>query len=206
MATTSSVSSPQVEQVLSAQLNALDTILDIDAKLSAIHEPHRVLECILQEGLKIISSDRGEIWTYNAQSDELELACSQGPLSEYLLPRMPAYLGISGRALRKKCPHIVSDVQEDPDYLDLCKKYPANTPYGRFLRGFRSTVKVPLVVNSSIMGLFCAHSPFINDFPESAMKLLAVLLQRAIWVFRGARAHDQSLTEVWRRAADIAEP
>lgn len=204
MATTSVGPFPQVEQVLHAELTALDTILDIDAKLSAIHEPHRVLECILKEGLKIIGGDRGEIWTYNGPSDELELACAQGPLSEYLPKNMPANVGISGRAIREQRPQRVADVQEDPDYLKLCEQYPADTDYGRFLRGFRSTVKIPLLANSSVMGLFCAHSPSINDFPESTMKLLAVLLHRATWVFRGARSQDQSLKDAWQRAADIA--
>jgi len=36
------------------------------------------------------------------------------------------------------------------------------------------------------------------------MKLLAALLQRATWVFRGARSHDQALIAAWQRAADIA--
>lgn len=204
MATTSFGPSPQVEQALHAELEALDTILDIDAKLSAIHEPHRVLECILQEGLKIIGGDRGEIWTYNAQFDELELACAQGALAECLPARRLANVGISGRAIRNKQPQMVPDIQEDQDYLKLCEQHPADTPYGAFLRGCRSTVQIPLLANGSVIGLFCATSPSINNFPESAMKLLAVLLQRATWVFRGAMSHDQSLTAAWQRAADIA--
>lgn len=193
-----------IEQELRAQITHLQLLLDIDAKIGMTLDPHKILQLILSEGLRIIGCDRGDIALLDEPAGELVLACAQGPLTEYIPTRVNAHEGISGRVLREKRIQKVADVQQDADYLALLVKHPAETPYGTFLRSFCSTVKLPLLLQGRPIGVFCAHSPCQNNFAGHTVTLLAALIHRAVWAVHNARTHEQTRQALWEHASEVS--
>jgi len=150
-----------------------------------------VLDRLLAEGLKTADYDRGDIRLLDRNSGELVLWSKQGQLTSLEPKRVSANEGISGRALREVKPQTVPDVQCDADYLSLLEKY-KGTEYERFLRSFRSAVKVPILGSDGPIGVFCAHSPGVNTFSDDKVVRLEKLMRRAAWAVANAQVHEEA--------------
>jgi len=151
----------------------------------------QVLGCLLAEGLKIAEYDRGDIRLLDRNTGELVLWGSQGPLTSFEPKRVSAQEGISGRALRGREPLTVPDVRLDLDYLALLAKY-EGTDYAKFLRSFRSAVKVPILGPDGPIGVFCAHSPEVNTLSDETLSMLERLMRRAAWAVTNAQVHEEA--------------
>lgn len=172
------------------QSEELDLFRRIDG-IGCSLDLREVLDRLLTEGLKIAEYDRGDIRLLDRNTGELVLWSSQGPLTTYEPKRVSAQEGISGRALRSREPQTVPDVHEDPDYISLLQKY-EGTDYAKFLRSFRSAVKVPILGSDGAIGIFCAHSPKVNTLSEEKIRLLERLMRRATWAVTNAQMHEEA--------------
>jgi transcriptional regulator with GAF, ATPase, and Fis domain len=172
------------------QSEELDLFRRIDG-IGCSLDLREVLDRLLTEGLKIAEYDRGDIRLIDRNTGELVLWSSLGPLTTFEPKRVSAQEGISGRALRSREPLTVPNVHQDPDYISLLEKY-EGTDYAKFLRSFRSAVKVPILGSDGAIGIFCAHSPDVNTLSEEKVRMLERLMRRATWAVTNAQMHEEA--------------
>jgi transcriptional regulator with GAF, ATPase, and Fis domain len=172
------------------RVSDVDLLLKIGERIGSTLELGAVLEVVLDAGREITGCDRADIRLLDAESGELVLVQRQGAMTEFEPERVSAADGISARALVEMRTQWVPDVQLDDDYRNLLLKYPENTDYGKFLRSFRATVKVPILGPDRAIGVFCGHSSTVNDFSTCNFRLLEGVMRWAGWAVNSAKARD----------------
>lgn len=107
----------------------------------------------------------------NDQNKTIEPVASAGHLESYLerLPPIstldiPAGRGPSGRAFREKKTVVINDIENDEGFAIWKDKARE--------KGFKSSIALPLIINSEVIGTFNLYSTVLNFFNSNTIYLL----------------------------------
>lgn len=177
---------------------------DIMQEMTRARHKEDILNMILNQGLKLVGSNRGWISLYDLKTGELKIeVCSDEEVNPLTLQ---SGKGITGQALQRGKPILVEDVRD--------KKWEAI--YEEFSPDTRSELAVPIsIANAEVrigkdvrlaskpIGVFNIESPMIGAFTETDKERIWSLT-RQLAIILDKLEFDQKLANLRRKEREIA--
>jgi diguanylate cyclase (GGDEF)-like protein len=147
------------ERTRAEQLSVLHAVAT--AATESDNEDQLIDNATLIIGQRLFSNSFG-ILLLDESTQELYLHSSYRIGSNEGLARVPVGVGVAGSVAKSGKPLRVNDVSESPDYLSL---YPLT----------RSQLCMPLILESKLLGVANAESPYTNAFSSEDEELLTII-------------------------------
>ena len=156
----------------------LETLAEIGREMSSILDLDQLLTRIASLTKRLIDYRTFGILLLNEPRQELEmkLAVSYGKGAE--TKHMKLGEGLVGWAALHKEPVLVSDVSQDPRYVNL-------------VDDARSELVIPMLIKDRCIGVFDLESPELNAFTKEHAELLTLLASQAAVAIDNARLYDE---------------
>jgi phosphoserine phosphatase RsbU/P len=146
----------------------MSSILDLDALLTRIASLTKRLIDYRTFGILLLDEATGEL--------EMKLAVRYGKGAESKHLRLGE--GLVGWAALHKEPVLVSDVSQDPRYINL-------------VPDARSELVIPMLIKDRCVGVFDLESPELDAFTKEHKELLTLLASQAAVAIENARLYDE---------------
>src|SRR5262245_59914525 len=146
----------------------MSSILDLDALLTRIASLTKRLIDYRTFGILLLDEATGEL--------EMKLAVRYGQGAESKHLRLGE--GLVGWAALHKEPVLVSDVSQDPRYIDM-------------VPDARSELVIPMLIKDRCIGVFDLESPELDAFTKEHKELLTLLASQAAVAIDNARLYDE---------------
>jgi sigma-B regulation protein RsbU (phosphoserine phosphatase) len=146
----------------------MSSILDLDALLTRIASLTKRLIDYRTFGILLLDEDTQEL--------ELKLAVRYGQGAETKHLRLGE--GLVGWAALHKEPVLVSDVSQDPRYINL-------------VPDARSELVIPMLIKDRCIGVFDLESPELDAFSKEHQELLTLLASQAAVAIDNARLYEE---------------
>jgi len=146
----------------------MSSILDLDALLTRIASLTKRLIDYRTFGILLLDESTGEL--------EMKLAVRYGKGAESKHIRLGE--GLVGWSAQHKEPVLVSDVSQDPRYLNL-------------VPDVRSELVIPMLIKDRCIGVFDLESPELDAFTKEHKELLTLLASQAAVAIDNARLYDE---------------
>jgi phosphoserine phosphatase RsbU/P len=146
----------------------MSSILDLDALLTRIASLTKRLIDYRTFGILLLDEQSGEL--------ELKMAVSYGKGAESKQFRLGE--GLVGWAALHKEPVLVSDVSQDPRYINL-------------VPDARSELVIPMLIKDRCLGVFDLESPELDAFTKEHKELLTLLASQAAVAIDNARLYEE---------------
>ncbi|HEY1302793.1 MAG TPA: GAF domain-containing protein [Vicinamibacterales bacterium] len=146
----------------------MSSILDLDALLTRIASLTKRLIDYRTFGILLLDEATGEL--------EMKLAVRYGKGAESKHVRLGE--GLVGWAALHKEPVLVSDVSQDPRYINL-------------VPDARSELVIPMLIKDRCIGVFDLESPELDAFTKEHKELLTLLASQAAVAIDNARLYEE---------------
>jgi phosphoserine phosphatase RsbU/P len=146
----------------------MSSILDLDALLTRIASLTKRLIDYRTFGILLLDEASGEL--------ELKMAVRYGQGAESKQFRLGE--GLVGWAALHKEPVLVSDVSQDPRYINL-------------VPDARSELVIPMLIKDRCIGVFDLESPELDAFTKEHKELLTLLASQAAVAIDNARLYEE---------------
>jgi sigma-B regulation protein RsbU (phosphoserine phosphatase) len=146
----------------------MSSILDLDALLTRIASLTKRLIDYRTFGILLLDESTSEL--------EMKLAVRYGKGAESKHIRLGE--GLVGWSAQHKEPVLVSDVSQDPRYLNL-------------VPDVRSELVIPMLTKDRCIGVFDLESPELDAFTKEHKELLTLLASQAAVAIDNARLYDE---------------
>jgi signal transduction histidine kinase len=168
----------------------LTTLNEVTRQLTSTLELEPLLQNILQSAVDILSCAAGSLLLVDETSDELVFRVVVSPVASDLLNRrLPAGVGVVGKAVKSKGPIIVNDVTRFPEWFSQTDKKTG------FLT--RALLVIPLLVKERVIGVIeVINKKDGSPFSQDDQDLLAAFAAQAAVAIENARLYtltDQAL-------------
>ena len=144
-----------------ASVLAVDQLFDRIAQLTRRVIDYRTF------GILMVDEDRGDL--------EMKFAVQYGEKVE--VPRVRLGEGLVGYAALHREPVLVSDVSQDPRYINL-------------VPDVRSELAIPLLLKDRCIGVFDLESPELDAFSKRDVEILTLLASQAAVAIENARLYE----------------
>jgi len=161
------------------------TLLDTAETLSTTLQLDKLLERVLDELQRVVSYDSASIsmlrdeWCWTVASRGLEHippAQRNFDLGERLLVQ---------RVVRERCPVIVPDVRDEPDWIHVEGSEPV-----------RSWLSVPLISKDKVTGVLMVDSHHPNTYDEGAARLAFAFAHQVALAIENSRLYEQTRVQL----------
>jgi phosphoserine phosphatase RsbU/P len=146
----------------------MSSILDLDALLTRIASLTKRLIDYRTFGILLLDEDTQQL--------EMKLAVRYGQGAESKNFRLGE--GLVGWAAEHKEPVLVSDVSQDPRYINL-------------VADARSELVIPMLIKDRCIGVFDLESPELDAFSKEHQELLTLLASQAAVAIDNARLYEE---------------
>ena len=159
-------------------VETLETLAEIGREMSSILDLDALLTRIASLTKRLIDYRTFGILLLDEGSDELEmkLAVRYGKGAESKHVRLGE--GLVGWAALHKEPVLVSDVSQDPRYINM-------------VDDARSEMVIPMLIKDRCIGVFDLESPELNAFNKEHKELLTLLASQAAVAIDNARLYEE---------------
>src|SRR2546425_384309 len=163
---------------LKARYERLDLLYQVSNVIHSTLEPHRALQLIVDEAVRLMGASSGSVALLNPTSGFLEIEAARGlPLAASKL-KLKLGEGVTGWVARAGRPAGVGDVSKDPRYIMV-------------RRNVRSELAVPLEVNGVVRGVLNVDSDRLNAFTAENQELLQELGAQVAKVIHNTWLYEQ---------------
>jgi sigma-B regulation protein RsbU (phosphoserine phosphatase) len=159
-------------------IDTLETLAEIGREMSSILDLDTLLTRIASLTKRLIDYRTFGILLLDESTSELEmkLAVRYGKGAESKHIRLGE--GLVGWSAQHKEPVLVSDVSQDPRYLNL-------------VPDVRSELVIPMLIKDRCVGVFDLESPELDAFTKEHKELLTLLASQAAVAIDNARLYDE---------------
>jgi sigma-B regulation protein RsbU (phosphoserine phosphatase) len=144
------------------------SVLDLDELFSRIALLAKRVIDYRTFGILLLDEERGEL--------EMKLAVKYGEKLE--VPRVRLGEGLIGYAALHREPVLVSDVSQDPRYINL-------------VPDVRSELAIPLLLKDRCIGVVDLESPELDAFSKRDVEILTLLASQAAVAIENARLYEE---------------
>jgi sigma-B regulation protein RsbU (phosphoserine phosphatase) len=195
---------PNVETKLAQELpeSVLATLAEIGEEINASLNLDRVLSKMATLIKRLIDYEIFTVMLLDDRSQMLFNRFAVGYSQEMVENwRIPVGQGISGAAAASRLPILVSDVRQDPRYINS-------------IDSVRSELAVPLLFKNQVVGVIDIQSSQIDNFTSEQQEILVLLASRLATAIENARLFERArsqadtlllLNEVGREASSILD-
>ena len=152
------------------------------AVVSSYANLDKALETILEDGLKILNYNHGQLFIL--EGNELVVsATTTEPAEKELGQRLHVENSVSGLAVQRKDTVIIDDVDKEPRYQRMLEA-----------EYMRSEIAVPLIQDDRVFGVLNIESPVLNAFSKHDTEMLETLAGQAAIAIKNDRSRKELLT------------
>ena len=144
------------------------SILDLDELFTRIAQLTKRVMDYRTFGILLLNEDTGEL--------EMKLAVKYGEKVE--IPRVRLGEGLVGYAALHREPVLVSDVAQDPRYINL-------------VPDVRSELAIPMLLKDRCIGVVDLESPELDAFSKRDVEILTLLASQAAVAIENARLYEE---------------
>ncbi len=153
----------------------LKLLHDIDQCLYASEDPQKVLDEVILLSTRFFKVSHGTISLFNPNSNRLEIEAFVGFPKECQEWQLPMGMGLTGWVALHNKGACVNDTTQDPRYVCM-------------IENLNSAIAIPLVIDSSALGVVSLESPVKGAFSELHLEQLTEI----------TRTLGRVLDKVWR--------
>ena len=129
-----------------------------------------VLQLVLEMGMDLTGSERGNIMWYDPVRNDLEMRAVKGESLSSIGTRQRIGEGIVGLAAQKRKSYNVADIEVDP----------WSTIYLRLIPGMRSELAVPLTEGDNLLGVLNLEHPTVGAYGSQSQERVEALARQAV--------------------------
>jgi len=165
------------------KIKQLLTLQTISKRTSSTFNLHKLLNVISASALKITKASSCTLFLIDDDSKQLKIASRHGYGSlDVENFRLKVGEGIIGWVAASGVPLLVSDVSQDPRYLEI-------------IEGVASQLAVPLISEKNVLGVLNIDSRNRAAFSEDDLKLLMIFAGHTASLIKNVRLYGQVITE-----------
>ena len=166
--------------IINFHAGELKALRKIDAAiLSYTADLKQTLQTILNESLKLINAQHGELTLLEGQELVIKATSDQSKEKE-VGKRLKIEKSVSGKAISQKKSILIPNVEEEPLYQRVLTD-----------DHMRSEVVVPLIEHKRAIGVLNIESPILNAFTVHDQELLEAIADQAVIAVRNARSSQE---------------
>ena len=156
---------------------ALETLAEISREVAAVLDLDQLFAKIAQLTKRVIDYRTFGILLLNDENElEIKLAVQFG--EKHDLPRVKLGEGLVGYAALHREPVLVSNVAEDPRYIQV-------------VPDVRSELAIPMLIKDRCIGVFDLESPELDAFSKRDVEILTLLASQAAVAIENARLYEE---------------
>jgi PAS domain S-box-containing protein len=182
----------QAEQERARRLDELEAVNQLSTALRASQSLAEMLPRLLEETLRLMNTQAGAIWLYDASSGELHSQAAQGWYQQFSTIPMKPGEGVGGQVFTTGQPHFTAEIAADPASREAVR---SQIPKGW------SGVCVPIRTASETIGVFYMAAPLPRVFKPEEVRLLTTLVEIAGNAIHRMRLHAETELHVQRLSA-----
>lgn len=173
-------------------------VLESAQDLTAITDPDRILQAIVQRARRLMNCDVGYLSIYDPRQSAFYVRATDGAFSEnFKQVRVPLDVGICGFVARHKIPYSSSDYGSDSRFPHTSGIDSAVTE-----ENINSILGVPLLAGESVTGVLFVGDRYVRTYSPWEKHILSVLAAHASVALNNARLFEQTQMAL-RQASDI---
>ncbi len=178
-------------RALTQRVEELSTTAEIVHELAAASlDLERVIDLMLDRAMEATGAEYGMIALHDKEKGGLLLLSQKGyplgVLESYRYEPWPIEQGIVGRVVKTGTVSLVSDVSQDPDYVEIVEQV-------------RSQLAVPIIREGGVIGVVSLESSELARFCERDAGFVSYLAKHVAIAIENARLYE-SVTERMREA------
>ena len=163
----------------------IEQVLGIDQRISAILEPHHLIDFIIEKATEILEVQRCSLMILDVEEQELLIKGARG-LDEDIIINTRIKIGesIAGLVARDGNPLLVTDIEVEPI---IGRK-------NNFLYKSKSFLSVPIKLRDKVVGVFNASDkgPMGEDvFTQTDLKVISMIIQQAAIAIENANYYRE---------------
>jgi sigma-B regulation protein RsbU (phosphoserine phosphatase) len=156
---------------------ALETLAEVSREVAAVLDLDELFARIAQLTKRVIDYRTFGILLLNDENElEIKLAVQFG--EKHDLPRVKLGEGLVGYAALHREPVLVSNVAEDPRYIQV-------------VPDVRSELAIPMLIKDRCIGVFDLESPELDAFSKRDVEILTLLASQAAVAIENARLYEE---------------
>jgi sigma-B regulation protein RsbU (phosphoserine phosphatase) len=159
-------------------VDTLETLAEIGREMSSILDLDVLLTRIAGLTKRLIDYRTFGILLLNDATQELDMKFAVRYGEDATSKRVKLGEGLVGWAAQHKEPVLVSDVSQDPRYLNL-------------VPDARSELVIPMLIKDRCIGVFDLESPELDAFTKEHKELLTLLASQAAVAIENARLYEE---------------
>ena len=159
-------------------VDTLETLAEIGREMSSILDLDVLLTRIAGLTKRLIDYRTFGILLLNEATQELDMKFAVRYGEDATSKRVQLGQGLVGWAAQHKEPVLVSDVSQDPRYLNL-------------VPDARSELVIPMLIKDRCIGVFDLESPELDAFTKEHKELLTLLASQAAVAIENARLYEE---------------
>jgi sigma-B regulation protein RsbU (phosphoserine phosphatase) len=157
--------------------DALETLAEVSREVAAVLDLDQLFAKIAQLTKRVIDYRTFGILLLN-DADELEIKLAVHFGEKRSLPRVKLGEGLVGYAALHREPVMVSNVAEDPRYIQV-------------VPDVRSELAIPMLIKDRCIGVFDLESPELDAFTKRDVEILTLLASQAAVAIENARLYEE---------------
>jgi putative methionine-R-sulfoxide reductase with GAF domain len=174
------------EEVVQARTRQLQTVLDVNARISNILQVDRLLQDVSDVVKERFGLYHAHVYLLNPGQDRLVLTAGSGYVGRQMVAEgrvidMKNLNSIAATAARTRTPVYVEDVRQSPTFL----AHP-------LLPNTRSELSLPLIARGSVIGVLDVQSELLAFFDEQTQTILATMATQIATAISNARQFEQA--------------
>jgi PAS domain S-box-containing protein len=182
----------QAEQERAQRLEELEAVNQLSTALRASQSLAEMLPRLLEETLRLMNTQAGAIWLYDAPSGELHSQAAQGWYQQLSTIPMKPGEGVGGRVFTTGQPYFTAEIADDPTSREAVRS--------KIPKGW-SGVCVPIRTAAETIGVFFMAVPLPRVFKPEEVRLLTTLVEIAGNAIHRMRLHAETELHVQRLSA-----
>ena len=165
---------------LARQIEAEQALREIAARISALHDPHDILQRTVDAARRLLGADGAILELIDANDREMLRWAHDAGVSDHFDPHyvreltLPVGVGLTGRAVAEERVLIAGD--------DLAGEFPPSTESDHFFAttGFRSMIAAPIVGEAGPLGAIEVYCTRPHSFEEREQESERIQIDRAV--------------------------
>ena len=157
--------------------DAFETLAEIGRDVASVLDLDELFTRIGQSMRRVIDYRTFGIWLLNESRADLEIKLAVQYGEKVEVPRVPLGEGLVGYAALHKEPVLVSDVSEDPRYINV-------------VPDVRSELAIPMLLKDRCIGVLDLESPELDAFTKRDVEILTLLASQAAVAIENARLYE----------------